>query len=160
MNKSKFLGILLVLVGVAVIVSASYVAAIYSTAILDSIANFVTSNNLVSLKNCGVTPPSQFNVIKDDMTTVLLPSLYVGLPLIMLFLSVIMFLAGAFYYKGMLHDETIKREQMKQDLEAEIVKRVAAQVALEQKNKVPENPAPPIDVQDAEATYGARRKRN
>lgn len=153
MSKPKLASFLLGLLGLVIIVGASYVATVYSTAILNSIADFLSSNNVNALKNCGITPPTQFNEIKADMTRTLLPALYIGLPLVMLLVAAFMFLAGYYYHKARLHDDTLKKDNMRKELEQEIVKKVAAQVAMEKKEEV----RPPEPVSEDHAAR--RRKR-
>lgn len=124
MNRYKFVSYLFVLLGLLVIIGSSYVIISYASDILGAIVDFVTSNDLARLQQCGVTPPSQFNKIKGDLTTTILPFLYIGLPLLFIVISVILFLAGFYYHKGKHEDDIHMNEKMERDMLHKLVKKI------------------------------------
>jgi hypothetical protein len=124
MNKSKMVGFLFVLLGALVIVGSAYVIIAYASTMFGAIVDFVTTNDFTKLQQCGVTPPAQFNKLKNELTTVVLPSLYIGLPLLLIILSFLMFLAGFYYHKGR-HEEELKRvEEMEREMVHRVVKKM------------------------------------
>lgn len=124
MNKSKMVGFLFVLLGVLVIIGAAYVIISYASEMLTAIVDFVTTNDFGKLQNCGVTPPAQFNKLKNDLTTVVLPALYIGLPLLLITLSFLMFLAGFYYHKGRHEDDLRRAEAMEREMVHRVVKKM------------------------------------
>lgn len=124
MNKSKMVGLLFVVLGALVIISSAYVIISYASGMLTAIVDFVTTNDFAKLQQCGVTPPTQFNKLKNDLTTVVLPSLYIGLPLLLIVLSFLMFLGGFYYHKGRHEDELRKVEQMEREMVHRVVKKM------------------------------------
>ena len=110
MNKSKMVGFLFVLLGVLVILGSAYLIISYASEMMTAIVDFVTTNDFSKLQQCGITPPAQFTKLKKDLTTLVLPSLYIGLPLLLIILSVLMFLGGFYYHKGR-HEDELKKVQ-------------------------------------------------
>ncbi len=124
MNKSKMVSFLFVILGLLVIVGAAYVIISYMTNMMTAVVNFVTTNDFSKLQQCGVNPPGEFNKLKNDLTTIVLPSLYIGLPLLLIILSSLMFLAGFYYHKGR-HDEELKKvEEMEREMVHKVVKKM------------------------------------
>lgn len=124
MNKSKMVGFLFVLLGVLVIVGSAYVLISYASEMFGAIVDFVTTNDFTKLQQCGVSPPAQFNKLKNDLTTVVLPSLYIGLPLLLIILSFLMFLGGFYYHKGRHEEELRKVEEMEREMVHRVVKKM------------------------------------
>ncbi len=118
-NKVKYN--ILVFLGILVIAASSLAIISYGTSILNVISDFVSSNGASKLNSCGVDY-SRFDQIKNDTTTLLFPAIYVGVPLLMIVLSVIMFYGGVYYNQAKLADEAEHRQK----IEAEIIKKVAA----------------------------------
>jgi len=124
MNKSKMVGFLFVLLGALVIVGSAYVIIAYASSMFSAIVDFVTTNDFAKLQQCGVSPPAQFNKLKNELTTVVLPSLYIGLPLLLVILSFLMFLGGFYYHKGR-HEEELRRvEEMEREMVHRVVKKM------------------------------------
>jgi len=137
MNKSKLVGYLFVVLGALMIVGSAYVIIAYASEMMTAIVDFVTTNDFSKLQQCGVTPPSQFNKLKNDLTTVVLPSLYIGLPLLLIILSFLMFLGGYHYHKGRHEEELKKVEEMERMMVHRVVKKMS-----NEKSKVQEVPEP------------------
>ena len=116
MNKSKLTGLLFVVLGALVILGASYVIISYASDMLTAIVDFVTTNDFTKLQQCGIDPPSQFQKLRTELTTMILPSLYIGLPVLLIILSALMFLGGFYYHKGKFEDESRKYESMEREM--------------------------------------------
>ncbi|MBN1170465.1 hypothetical protein JXA56_05540 [Candidatus Micrarchaeota archaeon] len=125
MNKSKLVSFLFVILGLLMIVGSAYVIISYATEMMTSVVNFVTTNDFTKLQQCGITPPEQFNKLKNDLTAVVLPSLYIGLPLLLIILSSLMFLAGFYYHKGRHEEELKKVEVMEREMVHKVVKKMS-----------------------------------
>ncbi len=131
MNKQKFTGILCVVIGFALIVVSAYFAISYTSNILNGLVDFVTTNDFEELKSCGVSIPDQMLGWKSDLTTTLLPSLYLGLPAVLILNSILMFLGGYYYHKGK-HIELVEKRRMERDIR-KVVKRPDALKPEDQK---------------------------
>jgi len=129
MNRYKFVSYLLILLGALVIGGASYLMFSYASDIFTAIVDFVTTNNISQLEQCGVTTPSQFAKIKADLTTVIVPFLYVGLPVLFILVSFLMFYAGFYYHRGKHEEEFHKSEEMEREMVHKIVKKMEAEKA-------------------------------
>lgn len=134
MNKSKTIGILFVVLGLVVVVGSAYFIITYSSNVLNAMLDFVTTNDFAKLQNCGVNMPPQFLQLKGELTGVLLPFLYLGLPLLLVVLSLLMFSGGYYYCLGKNEDEGRRAEKVELDLRRQ---------RLEQKHiVVPRRPVP------------------
>jgi hypothetical protein len=146
MSKYKLVSYLFILLGVLVIIGSAYVIISYASDIINAIVNFVTTNDYSKLQQCGVTPPSQFNKLKNEFATVILPVLYIGLPAILIVISALMFLAGFYYYRGRLEDESRKQEELEREMVHKIVKKMETERAGAPQRAVP----PPAKRPEAE----------
>lgn len=143
MNKYKFISYLFVLLGLLVMAGASYLIISYASDILKAIVDFVTSNDLARLQQCGISTPPQFNKIKTDLTTTILPFMYVGLPILFIVISFIMFLAGMYYNKGKHQDEVHKTEEMEREMVHKLVKKIETEKPAAPKSASPRMEEPP-----------------
>ena len=125
MNRHKLVGYLFVVLGVLVVVGSLYVIINYASDLINAIVNFVTTNDYSKLQQCGVSYPPQFDKLKAEFATVILPALFIGLPLLLIALSALMFMAGFYYQRGRLEDDARKHEALKQELVQKITKRMA-----------------------------------
>ena len=118
---------ILILLGILVIAGSGYLVFSYASTIITAIINFITTNDYSKLQQCGVTAPLEFNKVKADFATLILPFFYVGLPLIMVLVSYLMFMAGFYYHKGRVDDETKAHEQLEREMVHKIVKKMATE---------------------------------
>jgi hypothetical protein len=132
MNKNKFFSWFFVVLAAAVMIGSVFVFVSYATDILNAIVDFITSNDLKKLAQCGAVLPPQFERIKGDFTTLILPLLYYGIPGLLLAVSILMFYSGYFYHKGHHEDETRKRD----DIEREMIRKAAERVARQKAKEV------------------------
>jgi len=131
MNKNKILSCLFIVLALIVMVGSVYVFVSYATDILNAIVDFITTNDLRKLAQCGAALPTQFSKIKADFTTLILPSLYYGIPVLFIVVSLLMFFAGYFYHKGRAEDEIRKKEEIEREMIRKASERVARQKAKE-----------------------------
>ena len=126
MNGSKLMGIVLGLLGVVLLVGGIYYAITYVGAIMNVMIDFFAQNG-GAIANCGIGVPDELAQLKDQVATVILPGVYLGIPVAVILTSVIMFAGGYFYGKGALqdklHGEKRHAEQMEQEVERRVVER-------------------------------------
>jgi len=94
-----------------VIAGVSYFISSYASNAVSALAGFVTSSDFTTLQACGVTPPAGFAQMTTDLTSWVLPFLYVGLPITFLAIAAIMFAAGYYYHKGKQENEVVKKRE-------------------------------------------------
>jgi len=96
--KDKILSWVFLGLGVLIIIASVYAVLVFSGSVLSAIVDFVANNDLNKIKSqCAAYVPPQFEDIKRDFATVILPALYLGVPITLIVLSVLMFQAG--YYR-------------------------------------------------------------
>ncbi|NYZ73953.1 hypothetical protein H0O00_02315 [Candidatus Micrarchaeota archaeon] len=128
MNKYKLMSYIFVLLGILVVVGSLYVIINYASDLINAIVNFVTTNDYSKLQQCGVSYPSQFDKLKAEFATLILPALFIGLPLLLIVLSAVMFIAGFYYQKGKLQDDVRKHEELKREMVHKIRKKMGVGV--------------------------------
>jgi len=150
MNKNKLACFLLVILGLMVMFGAAYVIISYAQGVIGAIVEFVTTNDFTKLQQCGVNPPGEFSKLKSDFATLILPALYLGIPVLLLVISALMFLAGFYYHKGKMQDDNQKQEQLEREMVHKVVKKMesekkggpvqrsAAREAMEEPEEEPE----------------------
>jgi hypothetical protein len=145
--KNKIISYLFVLLGLVVIVGSAYVIISYASDIFRAIVDFVTTNDYTKLRECGISTPPQFERIKADLTTVILPFMYLGLPLLLVIISMLMFMGGFYHHKAKHEDETRKTEEMEREMVRKLVKKVETEKAppamsrFSEEQDVPEEPS-------------------
>lgn len=145
MSKYKVVSYLFILLGLLVVAGSAYVIVSYASNLLNAIVEFVTTNDYTKLRECGVTPPAQFDRVKNDLTSVILPFLYAGFPLLLILISFLMFLAGFYYHRGKLEDEARKKEELEREMVHKIVKKMETE-------KVPSQPTKRVVEQQIKET--------
>ncbi len=100
MGKNNGITVTLVIASILMIAVSTYMVVTYSTGILNAAVDFTTTEHLNKLDACGITYPAEILKLKADVPGLLLPAIYVGLPGILIVLSVLMFIAGYYYANG------------------------------------------------------------
>jgi len=115
MNRQKLISMLLVLLGIVIVVISAYGVITYTSTVLNSMLDFVTTNDFAKLSQCGVNIPQKMLDLKSELTTVMLPALYLGLPVVLILLSLLMFLGGYYYHRGR-QLELIEKRRLERDV--------------------------------------------
>ena len=123
MNPSKFMGIVLGIIGVALLVGSIYMAISYVGAIMNAMIEFVTTNS-GAISRCGITMPDEIVQLKDQVATTILPALYLGIPLAVVVISAIMFVGGYYYGRGSIVDEMKRERKQEEEVEEEVERRM------------------------------------
>jgi predicted Holliday junction resolvase-like endonuclease len=113
--------------------------------------------------------PPEFANIRADFTTLLLPMLYYGVPVLLLVVSVLMFLSGYFYNKGKQEDEARKKDEIEREMIRKAAERVvrqkakqaedAAAKAMEEELEKPQAPEAQESVPPAEPEMIVRKRK-
>ncbi|MFN7991704.1 MAG: hypothetical protein U0R44_06110 [Candidatus Micrarchaeia archaeon] len=122
--KNKIASVLFILLAIIVMGGAWYLVYSYASGLIGAVVEFITSNDYTKLQQCGVTPPTEFNRIKADFAGVILPAMYVGIPVMLILVSYLMFMAGIFYHKAKLEDDAKKREVLEREMVHKIVNKM------------------------------------
>ncbi len=144
MSKYKLVSGLFVILGLLVIVGAAYVIIQYATGMINAVVDFVTTNDYSKLQQCGITPPSEFAKVKNEFATLILPTLYIGLPGLLLVVSALMFLAGFYYHRGKLEDDAKKHEELERAMVHKIVNKMESERGGQPVRAAPPPPRAPL----------------
>jgi hypothetical protein len=117
------MGMILGLVGVVLLAGSIYLAITYLGDILNAMVEFVT-NNSSAISRCGVTVPEKIVQLRDDVATTILPGIYLGVPLAVIIISVIMFAGGYLYGKGSYQDQLNRDRKQERAIEEEVERRI------------------------------------
>ncbi len=123
MNRTKFMGIVLGLIGVILLAGGIYFALSYIGNIMNAMIEFVSTNS-GAISSCGITVPDEIAELKDEVATTILPGLYLGIPLAVILISFIMFAGGYFYGRGSYQDQLNRERKEEEKVEAEIERRI------------------------------------
>lgn len=124
MSKYKMVSYLFIFLGVLVFAGSAYLLISYASDILRAVVEFVTTNDYTKLQQCGINPPTQFDKLKGEFATIILPSLYLGPIALFVVISAIMFLAGIYYQRGKVEDEAKKHEELERAMVHKIVNKM------------------------------------
>ena len=157
MNKFKLTSFLFLLLGALVMFGAAYVIISYATGVIGAIVEFVTTTDFTKLQQCGVNPPGEFNKLKTEFATLILPALYLGIPMLLIVISALMFMAGFYYHKGKLQDDAARHEQLKREMVHKVVRKMerekgpAARKAFAEPEDEPEEEEPEEEAGEEDA---------
>jgi len=124
MNRTKFMGMVLGLIGVILLAGGIYFAISYVGNILDATVEFYTTNS-GEISRCGIRVPDEVVELKDQVATTILPGVYLGVPLAVIIISVIMFAGGYFYGRGSYQDQINEEKKHKEEVEEEVERRIS-----------------------------------
>jgi len=127
MGKYGFLSFIFLLLGALAIGGILYMVLSYAGDTLNAMTDFITTNDFTKLKSCGIDPPAQFDKIQSDLPTVILPFLYLGLPVMLIVIAFLMFLSGLFYEKGRYEDESRRMERIESEAEKKVIEKMSAE---------------------------------
>lgn len=138
MNRNKFMGIILGLAGLLILVGGLFLAISYLGTLMKGMIDFISANaNRIS--QCGITVPDMFVELRDQFATLILPMLYLGIPVAVIVISVLMFYGGYFFGRGSLQDEMKDKSKKEEEIETEVERRVGTKKKPE---KEPEEEEP------------------
>ncbi len=124
MNPSKFMGMVLGIIGMVLLVGSIYFAITYVGAIMNAMIDFVATNG-GAISRCGITIPDEIVQLKDQVATTILPAIYLGIPLAVVVISAVMFAGGYYYGRGSIVDEMKRERRHEEEVEEEVERRVS-----------------------------------
>lgn len=151
--KNKIFAIVLGLLGAILVIASLYFAISYFSYLGKVIIEFFSANNMDSLASCGIVVPSAFTEIRDQFATTLIPMLYLGIPLFLVAVSLIMFGSGYFYGKHSMEMQAEAHRLREEHIQREVERRTGGKPPVAQppkpaapSAKPPEKPAskPPL----------------
>ena len=141
--KNKILAIVLGLVGAILVIASLYLAISYFSYIGKVIIEFLSANNAQNLSSCGIVVPQAFIDMRDQFPTTILPMLYLGIPLLVVAISLIMFGSGYFYGKHSMEMEAESHKQREERIQREVEMRVSGKSGAQPATPSERPPRPP-----------------
>ncbi len=99
MGRHNVLSGILVLVVILMIALTTFMVVNYTAGVLTAAVAFASTDQITKLQACGITVPTELFKLQADIPSLLLPAIYVGLPGLLIIISILMFIAG-YYYGG------------------------------------------------------------
>jgi hypothetical protein len=133
--KNKLLSMLFGVIGIVIIVASLYFTITYMSYVGSVVIEFLSTNNVREITDCGVIVPAEFVNMRDQFPTTILPMLYLGLPIVLILISAAMFASGYFFGKHTVErqvDEEISRQE---EIEREVEKRTGKKAKKEEPGK-------------------------
>ncbi|HNT61150.1 MAG TPA: hypothetical protein PKJ97_04200 [Candidatus Bilamarchaeaceae archaeon] len=123
--KNKALSILLGILGVAVIIGSVYYALTYFSYLGNLLISFFSANSAQDFSRCGIFVPEGFGELRDQIATTILPMVYLGVPLVLLLMSALMFGSGYYFGRHRSETESLMVKRREEDIKREVERRVA-----------------------------------
>jgi hypothetical protein len=127
MNKNTLVSALFVVLAMIVAAGSIYLVLSYATDMLNAIVAFVSTNDLSKLEKCGINLPAEFGRLKADLTAIILPFLYIGMPAVIIVVGILTFLAGFYFHKSKHEDECVKKEQIEREMVHKLVRKISVE---------------------------------
>lgn len=138
--KNKIIAIVLGLVGAALVVSSLYFGITYVSYLGKAMIDFLAANDLQTLNSCGIVVPPAFIQMSEEFPSIL-PVLYLGIPLLVVVISLIMFGSGYYYGKDKMEREANAHKEKEEHIQREVERRTGAKPApSEAEKRPPERP--------------------
>ncbi|MBN2478322.1 hypothetical protein JXB01_03470 [Candidatus Micrarchaeota archaeon] len=136
--KNKILSIFLALFAVLLVVGSVYLFISYISELGEGFITFFSSSNMqkMSSAQCGLEIPPEFESIRSNLAGVILPAIYLGLPLLLVAISLLMFGSGYYYGKH----KTIEKYHLEKKVKEEVRTKVNEKMKSEKEKKKPKNP--------------------
>jgi hypothetical protein len=136
--KNKLVSLVFGAVGVIILIASLYYTISYLSYVGGVVIEFLSTNNVREITDCGVNVPYEFIEIRDQFPSTILPTLYLGLPVILILISVSMFVSGYFFGKHKLEMEIEGEISKQEEIEREVERRTGKKKPEARK----EEPAP------------------
>ncbi len=148
--KNKILSILFGLVGAIVVIACLYEGVTYLGFIGKALIEFFSPGNIQAMNGCGIATPQEFIDIRNELPTTLLPAIYIGIPLSLILISVLMFFSGYFFGKHKVVQEMQDKEIRNNEVEQEVNRRLGKKSAKAMKEEPEEEEEPEEGPEEAE----------
>ena len=128
--RNKLASITLGVVGAVLVIGSLYFGITYVSYLGKAMIDFLAANDLQTLNSCGIVVPPAFIQMSEEFPSIL-PVLYLGIPVLLAVISLVMFGSGYYYGKhNMGMDEESKKER-EEHIQREVEKRTGAKPATE-----------------------------
>ncbi|NYZ77719.1 hypothetical protein H0O02_05405 [Candidatus Micrarchaeota archaeon] len=155
MYKNKFVSLVLAVIGAVLVIGGLYFAISYLNNLGQGVINFVSVNNVNTISRCGIVVPEEFIAFRDHFATGVLPVLYLGFPIAVILISIVMFLSGYYFGKSRFEDDMEKEVKKQKEIEEEVKKRA---VVKKPKEETEEEPAEEEAPEEEEKSRKAKRR--
>lgn len=162
MNNNTIVCVLFVILTIIIAAGSFYLVLSYATSMLNAIVAFVSSNDMSTLSKCGMTIPIEFVRLRTDLTTLILPFLYIGIPAVLIAVGILMFAGGFYYHKSKSEDEQAKKDQMEREMVHRLVKKLdvgKGQEAAEVRADTPTEEETPAQEPESVASLPQKKKK-
>lgn len=122
--KNKLMAILFGVIGVIVVLACLYEAVTYLGFIGKALIEFFSPGNISAMNGCGISTPQEFIDIRNQLPTMLLPAIYIGIPVALILISAFMFASGYFYGKHKIEQGMKDSEKRKKEVDEEVSRRL------------------------------------
>ena len=129
--KNKIISVALGLVGAVLVVSSLYFGISYLSYLGKVVIEFLSANDIQTLTSCGVVVPPAFTEMRDQFPTAILPMLYLGIPLLLIAISLVMFGSGYYYGKHNMETEAEVHKQREEHIQREVERRTGGKPAAQ-----------------------------
>lgn len=160
MKKNKFVSLVLAVIGALLVIGGLYFLASYLSYFGQGLIDFVSVNNVETISRCGIVVPDMFLQLRDQFATVIVPLLYLGIPVAVILISVIWFLSGYYFGKSRIQEDLDFESRRKQEIEKEVQKRVGGSKskAVEEEYEEVEEEEPEEEYEEEETPRRAKKK--
>lgn len=139
--KNKLASIALGLVGAVLVIGSLYFGITYVSYLGKAMIDFLAANDLQTLNSCGIVVPPAFIQMSEEFPAIL-PVLYLGIPLLVVVISLIMFGSGYYYGKHNMETEANAHKEKEEHIQREVERRTGARPApSEAEKRPPEKPS-------------------
>ena len=133
--KNKVLSLLFGIIGVILVIACLYFAISYLSYIGKVLIDFFSANNVQAISDCGVFIPDEFTEIRNQIPSTILPAVYIGMPLSLILLAVLMFFSGYFFGKHKVESDLDAHIRREEEIEDEVQKRTGSKKEKHEKTK-------------------------
>ncbi len=160
MKKNKFVSLVLAVIGALLVIGGLYFLASYLSYFGQGLIDFVSVNNVETISRCGIVVPDMFLQLRDQFATVIVPLLYLGIPVAVILISVIWFLSGYYFGKSRIQEDLDYESRRKKEIEEEVQKRVGGKKSkpVEEEYEEVEEEEPEEEYEEEETQRRTKKK--
>ncbi len=124
MLKNKIMSYILSIIGTVIVIGGLYLLISYLSFIGKGAIDFVSVNNVDTISRCGIVVPDMFIQLRDQFATIVVPVLYLGIPVVMILVSIVWFFSGYYFGRYSVEEDLAMEMRKKQEIKQEVEKRL------------------------------------
>jgi len=124
MLKNKIMSYILSIIGTVLVIGGLYILISYLSFLGKGAIDFVSTNNVDTISRCGIVVPDMFIQLRDQFATVVVPVLYLGIPVAMILVSIIWFFSGYYFGRYSVEEDLAMEVRKKQEIKQEVEERI------------------------------------